>query len=142
MIPTMQKEWKLREQVPSETILDLGTNDLEAQLLFSRGIRTAKQRRDFLEDSSGPYHDPFLLPHMDQAIKRLVQAINRHERIGIFGDFDVDGITATAILVQGLKTLKAKLAPYIPHRVEEGHGLNAGAIQVLHQSLELIEKEQ
>ena len=134
MIPTMQKEWKLRQQVPSEIRFALGTTDLEAQLLFNRGIRTSKQRRNFLEDSSGPYHDPFLLPDMGQAIIRLVQAINSHEKIGIFGDFDVDGITATAILVQGLKPLEAKLAPYIPHRVEEGHGLNAGAIQVLHQS--------
>ena len=108
-MPRIQKEWKLRQQVPSDIRLALETNNLEAQLLFGRGIRTLQGKSEFLEASSGPYHDPFLLPHMSQAITRLVQAINDNERIGIFGDFDVDGITATAILVHGLKTLEACL---------------------------------
>jgi len=77
--------------------------------------------------------NPFLLPDMQQAVARIYRALLSGENIAIYGDFDVDGITATAILVQGLSTLGGKVIPYIPHRLTEGYGLKTTALENLHQ---------
>ena len=77
--------------------------------------------------------DPFLLPDMHQAVARIYQALLSGESIAIYGDFDADGITATALLVQGLSMLKGTAIPYIPHRLTEGHGLKTAALEKLHQ---------
>ena len=76
-------------------------------------------------------HDPFLLPSMDDAVSRLERALAAGEKIGVFGDFDTDGISGTALLVKALRELGGRVIPYLPHRVEEGHGLNAPAIESL-----------
>jgi len=78
-------------------------------------------------------YDPFLLPDMHQAVARIYQALLSGESIAIYGDFDADGITATALLVQGLSTLGVEAIPYIPHRLTEGHGLKIAALEELHQ---------
>jgi single-stranded-DNA-specific exonuclease len=68
---------------------------------------------------------------MDIALRRLYTAINNGERVGVFGDFDVDGITGTAIISEGLTSLGVSVSPYLPHRVDEGHGLSNQAIDTL-----------
>ena len=103
---------------------------LVGQLLVSRGIDTAHKLESFLNLSNLP-HDPGLLPGMDQAVARLRRAVNQGERVGVFGDFDVDGITGTAIMCEGLESLGAFPIPYIPQRGGEGHGLSRGAIDSL-----------
>ena len=103
---------------------------LVARLLVSRGIDTASKLERFLDLAHLP-HDPLLLPGMDKAVARLRQAVEEGERVGVFGDFDVDGITGTAIMSEGLESLGACPLPYIPQRANEGHGLSRGAIDSL-----------
>ena len=84
----------------------------------------------FLDPSHLPY-DPRRLPGMEAAVRRLRQAANDSEQVGVFGDFDVDGITGTAIMCEGLESLGALPIPYLPQRGGEGHGLSKGAIDFL-----------
>jgi single-stranded-DNA-specific exonuclease len=85
----------------------------------------------FLSVDSRLSTDPLILPDMGKAVARIEQAVARRETVGIFGDFDVDGITATAILVLGLKNIGLTAIPYLPNRKDEGHGLNSEAVAVL-----------
>ena len=101
-----------------------------ARILAARGIGTASELTRFLNLSHLPY-DPLRLPGMDAAVRRLRQAVNDGERVGVFGDFDVDGITGTAIMCEGLASLGAFPIPYLPLRGGEGHGLSRGAIDFL-----------
>ena len=106
---------------------------LVARLLVSRGIRTLDQLDNFLNLSHLPY-DPVLLPGMERAVSRLRSAVEYGETVGVFGDFDVDGISGTAIMCEGLGSLGARPVPYIPQRTDEGHGLSVGAIDSLIES--------
>lgn len=102
-----------------------------AHLLHNRGVTDPAQVAPFLNVDDRLLNDPFLLPDMEKAVTRIQQALLRGERIGIYGDFDADGMTATAVLVEGLSRLGATATPYIPHRVEEGYGLNRAALNRL-----------
>lgn len=104
-----------------------------AQILYRRGIRTAEEARRFL-DGDELYDNPFHLPGMSAAVLRIKEAIRRGQQIAVYGDFDVDGVTATALLTATLRSLGAKVKPYIPHRVDEGYGVNRGALKKLRQS--------
>lgn len=77
--------------------------------------------------------DPLLFPDMEKAVARIYQALLKGETIGVYGDFDADGITATAVVVQGLALLQGKTIPYIPHRQTEGHGLTTSALKKLQE---------
>ncbi len=105
---------------------------LLVQILYNRGIRTPAEAEEFLRPTEVP-GNPFQLLGMQEAVTRLRQAIRQQEPIAIYGDYDVDGVTATALLVQTLQALGARVRPYIPHRVEEGYGLNMTAMQRLTQ---------
>lgn len=105
-----------------------GLSPLMAQLLFNRGVADAAAIEAFLNVDSGLLNDPFLLPDMDKAVTRIYRALISGEAMAIFGDFDVDGVTATTLLVEGLTALGAKAIPYVPHRTEEGYGLNDPAL--------------
>ena len=96
-----------------------------ARVLANRGVATESQLHSFLNP---PLHDPNLLPGVDDVCRRLHAAINDGETVGVFGDFDVDGVTATALLAQGLEDLGARVIPYIPDRMAEGHGPNRPAL--------------
>lgn len=104
--------------------------DLLQDLLYHRGITSAEAADQFLarDWSAG---DPFRLKGMEPALERLGQAIARGEPIAVYGDYDVDGVTATAMLVQVLQALGARVRPYIPHRETEGYGLNGEALRSL-----------
>ena len=106
---------------------------LVARLLISRGITTANDLERFVNPSHLPY-DPMLLPNMERAVGRLRAAVEYEETVGVFGDFDVDGITGTAIMCEGLGSLGARPVPYIPRRTDEGHGLSVAAIDSLIES--------
>ena len=130
----MNKTWRLYPQCPAELAHTLGLPPVVAQVLYNRGVTTPQEAQDFLAGPPEPFHNPNLLSQMGPAVERLAQAIEAGESIGVFGDFDADGVTATAILAQGVGALGGKVTPYIPHRVLEGHGLNVEAVQALKDS--------
>jgi single-stranded-DNA-specific exonuclease len=101
---------------------------LVAKVLYARHIETVAEISSFLSLAADEA-DPFALPDMGIAVQRIVQAIADGERIVVYGDFDVDGITATALLVSALGCLGARVSPYIPDRFEEGYGLNCATLE-------------
>ncbi len=107
-----------------------GYGPLAAMVLSSRGISTAVQAKNYL-DCSTPLLDPFLMTDMDLAAGRVGLALSRGEKIAVFGDYDVDGITATCLLTDFLRKQGADCVSYIPGRLEEGYGLNPIAIHQL-----------
>lgn len=110
---------------------DYGISDGVARIMFRRGIDTQDKLGHFLYDTLSDLADPFLMKGMNEAVTRIQQAIDQKEKIVIYGDYDVDGITSTAILVRYLKREKAAVDFYIPVREEEGYGLNQNAIEKL-----------
>ena len=100
------------------------------QLLLSRGIGTRRALEQFL-DPTGLPHSPNLLAGIDAALPRLAAAARAGETVAVFGDFDVDGMTGTAILTETLGRLGANVIPYLPHPVNEGHGMTATAVERL-----------
>ncbi len=108
-----------------------GFSPLISQLLYNRGLSEPSQVELFIAADKRLAGDPLLLPDTHQAVARIYQALLSGEKIAIYGDFDVDGITGTALLTKGLTALGGKTIPYIPHRMREGHGLNTTALDGL-----------
>lgn len=102
-----------------------------ARLLFLRGICDTEQTRQFVRSDVRAFHDPFLLEDMKQATQRIRHAIRQREPITVYGDYDADGVTATAVLLLALRSLGAVVDYYIPQRTEEGYGLHREALDVL-----------
>ncbi len=113
-------------------LVGAGYPPLSAMVLSARGIRDAAQAHRYL-DCTAPLPDPFLMTDMDRAAGRVGLAISRGEKIAVFGDYDVDGITATCLLTDFLRRQGADVVSYIPSRLEEGYGLNPIAIHQLCQ---------
>ena len=107
-----------------------GLSPLIVQVLYNRGLSTPSEVRAFLK-GEWPEDNPFRLKGMNEAVTRLRRAIRWQEPVAVYGDFDTDGVTATVLLVETLSALGAQVRPYIPHRVEEGYGLNTGALREL-----------
>ena len=132
----MQKIWRVRDSDPgiqNHLSSALNISKITAQLLANRGINTADVASDFLKCSLASCHSPFLLKDMDKAVSRIRKAIAKGERILVYGDYDVDGMTSVALLYSALKNLGARVETYIPNRVEEGYGLNSAAIKRSHK---------
>ncbi|MDD5038594.1 MAG: single-stranded-DNA-specific exonuclease RecJ, partial [Dehalococcoidales bacterium] len=126
--------WNLLPRVPDELVTNMsGLSPLMVQLLYNRGLTEPFQLESFITADDSLSGDPFLLPDMHQAVARIFQALLSGENIAIYGDFDTDGITATALLVQGLSMLNCSVIPYIPHRLTEGYGLKTATLESLHQ---------
>ena len=104
---------------------------LAAHLLTTRGITSIEEARAFLNPSLQHLHDPFLMRGMSQAVERLFRGINARESIVIYGDYDVDGMTATSVLRWFFRDIGLSVPYYLPHRMREGYGLNAEAVQKL-----------
>ncbi|MFH1360418.1 MAG: single-stranded-DNA-specific exonuclease RecJ [Candidatus Omnitrophota bacterium] len=123
----MTKQWLIKTPNPQAQVKlsdALGIHPLIAQLLVNRGVRNIKQARNFLTGDYSSLHDPFLLKDMDKAVRRIRQAQKKKEQVLVFGDYDVDGITSSAILKKVLTALALDVINYIPHRIDEGYGLN------------------
>lgn len=106
----------------------LRTSPLLAQILLNRGISDPESCREFLRPTPKGLADPALIPNLTQAAQRIARAIRDKEKIVVYGDYDVDGITATSILWHAIQTLGGEVDYYIPHRIDEGYGLNAEAL--------------
>jgi single-stranded-DNA-specific exonuclease len=125
--------WNLLPPAPHEHLAgEAGVTPLLAQLLFNRGIKEPGETALFFEADHRLCGDPWRLPDMQQATTRIFRAMFAGEQIAVYGDFDTDGITATAILVEGLSRLGGRVTPYIPHRLTEGYGLHSSTLEKLH----------
>lgn len=126
-------EWKIpyqRPQIPP-AIADLGYAPLLCAVLAVRGISTADEARRLIEDDESCLHDARLILGMDSAVARIKAAIAGGEHVAVYGDYDVDGITATCLLTDYLRSKGLDCRPYIPDRVDEGYGLNCAALDEL-----------
>jgi single-stranded-DNA-specific exonuclease len=132
--------WNLLPPVPDKRLVSSsGFSPLVAQLLYNRGLTEPSQLEPFITGDKRLSGDPWLLPDMHLAVARLYRALLSGENIAVYGDFDADGITGTALLVQGLSSLGVKVTPYIPHRLTEGYGLKTVALENLHrQGISLV----
>ncbi len=117
----------------------LGCNPILSNLLIGRGIDAIDHARFFLNPNFENLSDPFLLKDMDKAVKRIYTAITNREKILIFGDFDADGVTSTALLCEFLECCDANISWYIPHRIKEGYSLQVDHIKnAVNQDIDLI----
>ena len=133
----MKKQWKYKPvDTPAVNLLrdELGVNATMAKLLFLRGIKTKEQADKFFNPSFDDLHDPFLLKDMDLGIERLSRAIDKNERILLYGDYDVDGVTSVSLLYTFLKRFTDNLDFYIPDRYKEGYGLTLEGVDFAKQN--------
>ncbi len=135
-LETSKKQWIIQPPHPNadELARSLKVSPLLAQVLINRGITDAQTSSVFLRPKLTELISPELMPGIEQAVKRIKQAVKNKEKITIYGDYDVDGITGAAILWQLLKLLGAEANYYIPHRIDEGYGLNEDAVRSLAQT--------
>ena len=125
----MKLRWQLTDGPPGDDLVSqLGVSPLLARCLANRGLSDPARAASFLEPRLGNLADPFLLPDMRSAVERLYRARADHETLVLFGDYDVDGVTATALLAQSLAQLGWDIRRYVPHRMEEGYGLSHDAL--------------
>ena len=132
--------WNVSSYRPADVrvMVEAGFSPLTAAVMCSRGYTELNAARDFLA-ANEPLSDPFTLLDMDKAARRVRRAIDRREQICVFGDYDVDGITATCLLTDFLRRQGARVVSYIPARLEEGYGLNEMALHSLReQNVQLI----
>lgn len=127
-----RKHWKIKDvsdELPVQRLTDsLNISPILARLLVLRDIKTFNQARQFFRPSIESIHDPFMMDQMETATTRVITALTENEKICIYGDYDVDGTCATALLYMFLKELDANVEFYIPRRLEEGYGLSTAAI--------------
>ena len=127
----MSKKWQIydiNEEIISEIENKYKINKLLATILANRGITTEESIRLFLNPTRNDFHDPFLITDMEKAVERIITAINKKEKITIYGDYDVDGITSITVLKSFLRDRGIEVDTYIPNRLDEGYGLNNSAI--------------
>ena len=108
---------------------DTGLSPLVASLLIQRGMASSESVQDFLDPSREKLHDPFLMKDMDNAVARIMKAIERKERIMVYGDYDVDGTTSVAMVSSFFRGLQVPVVPYIPMRYGEGYGVSPKGVE-------------
>ena len=135
----MTYQWNIRHLTAVEQVLqqqleqELSISSAAARMLVVRGIQTADAARAFVRPSLDRLHDPFLMRDMDKAVERLYKAITKNEKILIYGDYDVDGTTAVALMYRFLKTQTDNIDYYIPDRYIEGYGVSTQGIDYAHE---------
>ena len=126
-----RRRWRLRASPQQGLLTHVGLPPLIARVLENRGLGSRQDVSLFLGGKEPPERDPYLLPDFAAAVQRLRQAIRDADPVCVFGDFDVDGMTATAILAGAVTDLGGRALPYIPHRGREGYGLNLAAVDAI-----------
>lgn len=123
-----KEKWTIKDKFPRDYLSGSDFSDLEKQLLFTRGVTDKEDVEDFLNPKYSALHDPFLMKGIKEAVERIKVAVESGDKVVVYGDYDVDGITATAVLYEVLKELGLNTDYYIPKRGTEGYGLNTGAL--------------
>ncbi len=133
----MNKKW-VYNNVDENKVLEIkekyGLSELLANILVGRNIIEENQIKVFLEPTRNDFYDPFLLPDMEIAVPRIINAIENKEKIVIYGDYDVDGITSISVLKKFLEDRGLDVSEHIPNRLDEGYGLNKEAIDEINKS--------
>jgi len=130
--------WKKWEICPGNgleeelSIKELKISPLMARVLFNRGVSTADQARRFLSPTLSDLLNPLIMKDMEKAVGRISRAIRNRDKITVFGDYDVDGATATALLLLFLQRAGAQVDFHLPHRLQEGYGLNIESVKKIH----------
>ncbi|HLR26861.1 MAG TPA: single-stranded-DNA-specific exonuclease RecJ [Fodinibius sp.] len=129
----MSFQWVYSEPDRKETVLSLqqqlGIPKKMALLLSLRGVNSFERAKKYFRPTVSDIHDPFLMQDMDAAADRLARAVRNRERVLVYGDYDVDGTTATSVVYLFLKQFGVNVEFYIPHRFKEGYGINAEGVQ-------------
>jgi len=129
----MKQKWELDDKVDQETkrkiLNELDVPEIILQVLLRRGMNTAEEISAFFSPSLDQLHDPFLMLDMEKAVERTIDAILAKERIFIYGDYDVDGITSVSMLYLFLKDMGGDVRYYIPDRQTEGYGISKGGVE-------------
>ena len=129
-----RKIWQLQKcdrEYAAGIAADLGVSPVVVSVLLNRGVREKEEIREFLFGSEQPFHEPLLMKDMQKAAERILEAVKNGEQITVYGDYDVDGISASSLLYLYLQGLGAKVNTYIPKRKNEGYGLNNEALASL-----------
>ncbi|MFA6848841.1 MAG: single-stranded-DNA-specific exonuclease RecJ [Selenomonadaceae bacterium] len=137
----MQKKWNFIDSDKRKTKQAAAlwhVSEIIASVLLHRGIEREKEASVFLYPEKQPFYDAFLIKDMDKAVSRIKIAIDCREKIMIYGDYDVDGTTATVVLVRALRALGANVEYYIPNRQKEGYGFNIEALTMLADKTNLL----
>ena len=132
-----QSVWKIGEYNKEKAgcfAAELGISPLVTGILLERDFSSPDEMREFLYGSATPFHNPFLMKGMRKAVERIEQAIAAQEQITVYGDYDVDGITASSLLYIYFKRRGANVNTYIPQRKSEGYGLNDEALKTIFES--------
>lgn len=132
----MNKEWKIYdvdEKKVEEISSKYNLNKLISTILANRNITTEEEIRLFLSPTRKDFHNPFLMTDMEKSVERIIKAIENKEKVTIYGDYDVDGITSITVLKSFLKDRGLETSQYIPNRLNEGYGLNNNAIEKIKQ---------
>ena len=130
----MNYNWNIRRLTAQEEALqqqlerELNISAAAARMLVVRNIQSAEEAREFIRPSLDKLHNPFLMKDMNIAVERLHQALTQDEKILIYGDYDVDGTTAVAVMFRFLSSLTSRLDYYIPDRYNEGYGVSKQGI--------------
>lgn len=127
--------WQLLPQhgsQSSELARQLNISQITAQILLNRGIDTKDKAELFLRPTLQHLHDPYLMADMEKAVLRIIKAIKTQEKITVYGDYDADGVTSTAILLRFFKAIGVEAAYYIPNRMNEGYGLHKPSLEKIH----------
>ncbi|MBQ0143741.1 MAG: DHH family phosphoesterase [Bacteroidales bacterium] len=123
-----ERKWILKEPADPDKVgrlsAELGIDRVLSALLVKRGVETFEQARSFFRPSLNDLHDPFLMKDMDKAVERVRKAMTSEEGILVYGDYDVDGTTAVALVYSFLRRYSSKVDFYIPDRYEDGYGLS------------------
>lgn len=124
------KKWRVKKKIEKKDVeLFPEINPITLQLLFNRGLRDKDSIDYFLNPEYGDNYDPFLFSDMKKAVRKIKKAIEKKDKIVIYGDYDVDGVTSSVVLSSFLKDMGAQLSVYIPNREKEGYGINKGAVE-------------
>ena len=134
----IEKKWIVKEQGNPALVralsAELGIDQVLANLLVQRNITTAERAREFFKPDLGKLHDPFLMKDMDKAVQRLEKAITTEEKVLIYGDYDVDGTTAVALMYTFIRNFNPNVEYYIPDRYDEGYGISYKGIEWGHDN--------
>lgn len=132
--PVPKRVWHFRdcaEDVAEKLAENARINHILARLLTARGIHNVEDMESYLHPVLGCVHDPFLMRDMDKAVERLALAKKQKEKVAVFGDYDADGLTATALVTRFLKYIGIDVLPYVPDRINEGYGMSREGVQLL-----------